>query len=192
MFHSFFQLLCKVKVFFFLFTIFSIILYGQPSQQSPLFSKFSFFLWLLSGLVVWLRLGDLFICQNPRELCECHSPGQMLGCIYHFFGRSNLNFLLNSQWITFPTHSYLVLYSFNANLLHSLIMWLMVSSLSPHNLHLLFCCVLSILALIWLIFIAVFYAAIKRNLVSLLSFPFPSLVHVFWCEISLISPLKRP
>ena len=38
--------------------------------------------------------------------------------------------------------------TFCASLLHSLSMWLMVSSLSPHNLHLLFCCVLSIFALI--------------------------------------------
>ena len=38
-----------------------------------------------------------------------------------------------------------LLYSFCANSLNSLIMWLTVSSLSPHNLHLLFCSVLSIL-----------------------------------------------
>ena len=34
-----------------------------------------------------------------------------------FFVRSNLNFLHNSQWITFPTQLCLVLYSFCANLL---------------------------------------------------------------------------
>ena len=39
------------------------------------------------------------------------------------------------------TQSSLVLYYFCGNLLLCLIMWLMVSSLSPHNLHLLFCCV---------------------------------------------------
>ena len=47
-----------------------------------------------------------------------------------------------SQWITLPTQSCLVLYSFSANFLHSLTMWLMVSSQSPHNLYLLFCLVL--------------------------------------------------
>ena len=61
-----------------------------------------------------------------------------------------------SQWVTLPTQSCLVLYSFYANLLHSLIMWLIASSLSPHSLHLLFCWVLwlvliSIIALIWLV-----------------------------------------
>ena len=41
----------------------------------------------------------------------------------------------------------LLLYSLSANLVHSLIMRLTVLTLSPHNLHLLFCWVLSILAL---------------------------------------------
>ena len=36
---------------------------------------------------------------------------------------------------------------FYASLLHPLIMWLIVSSLSSHNIHLLFCCVLPIFAL---------------------------------------------
>ena len=98
--------------------------------------------------------------------------------------------MLNSQWITLSTKSCLVLYSC-ANLLH-LLMWLMVSSLSPHNLHLLFCCVLSILALIWLVLMALFCAAIRRDSVSLLWFPILSHVNVFSCEMFLISRLKRP
>ena len=58
---------------------------------------------------------------------------------------SNLNFLHNSLWIAFPTQSCPVLYSFWANLQYLLIMWLIIWSLSSHNLHLLFCCVISIL-----------------------------------------------
>ena len=61
-----------------------------------------------------------------------------------------------SQWITLPTQSCLVLYSFCDNLLHLLIMWLIVSSLTPHNLLLLFCCVLSILAFIWFVLMVLF------------------------------------
>ena len=53
----------------------------------------------------------------------------------------------NSKSIIFPTKSCVILYSLCANLLHSLIMSLIVSSLSPHDLHLLFYRVLSILAL---------------------------------------------
>ena len=40
-------------------------------------------------------------------------------------------------------------------------MWLIVSSLSPHNQHLLFCCLLSILALIWLVLIILFIIIFK-------------------------------
>ena len=56
-------------------------------------------------------------------------------------------------------------------LLHSLIMWLIISSLSPYNLHLLFCCALS---LIILVFLAMFCVANRRSSVSLLKFPFLS------------------
>ena len=73
-----------------------------------------------------------------------------------------------SQWIILPTQSCLALYSFCANLLHSLIMWLMVSSLSPHSLHLLICYVLSMFALIWLVLMALFCAAIRRDSVSII------------------------
>ena len=86
-------------------------------------------------------------------------------CIYYLFVWSNFSFLFNSRWITLPTQSCLV---FSSNLLHSLIIWSVVSSLSPHNLHLLFCCVLSILVLIWLVLMTFFCAAIRGDSVSLL------------------------
>ena len=113
-------------------------------------------------------------------------------CIYRLFIWLNLNFLHISHWITLPTYSCLVLYSFWANLLHSIIMWLLVSSLSQSNLHLLFSCVLSILTLIWLVLMALFCAAIWRDSVSLLRFPFLSQVHVFSCEILHTKSFKTP
>ena len=58
------------------------------------------------------------------------------------------------------------------NLLHSVIMRLIFSSLSPHYLCLLFCCILSILVLTQLIIIALFCTPIKKNSVSHLRFPF--------------------
>ena len=112
--------------------------------------------------------------------------------IYYLFVWSNLNCLHISQWITLPTQSCQVLYSFCANLLHSLIMWLMVSSLSPHSHHLLFFCVLSILVLIWLALIVLFCAAIRRDSVSLWKFHFLSHVQILSCEMLFISSLKRP
>ena len=89
----------------------------------------SLFCWLSLSLVIWPTLGDRFVSQNSREVCGSHSAGQIPGCAYT---------TLASQWITFSTQSCLVLYSFCINLQHSLIIWLIISCLSTHNLHLLF------------------------------------------------------
>ena len=135
-------------------------------------SLFFFFCWSLYGLVVWLGLGDLFISQNSRGVCASHSPGQQLSCAYTICsnGQISISFKIPSGSLC-QNQSYLVLYSFCANLLHSFIMWVIVSFLSPHSLHLLFSCDLSILALIWLVLMALFWAAIRRNSISLLRSP---------------------
>ena len=147
-----------------------------------------FFLLIIirSGLLaeIW---WSVCMSKSHRSLCVSFSWTGAGLCIYHLLIWSNLNFLHISQCITLPTQSCLVLYSFCANLLHSLIMWLMVSSLSLHNIHLLFCWVLSILTLIWLVLIALFCAAIRKDYVSLLRFPFLSQVQVLF-----ISHLKCP
>ena len=166
---------------------------SSSGQQSWQFYRFSFFLLIIMrfGLLAGIRW---FVCmlKSHRSLCELFSRTGAGLCIYHLFVWSNWNFLHISQWITLPTQSCLALYSFCANLLHSLIMWLIVSSLSPHSLHLLFCCILSILALIWLVLMALSCAAIRRDSVSLLKFPFLSQVQVFWWEMLFIRRLKRP
>ena len=77
-------------------------------------------------------------------------------------------------------------------MLHSLIMWLIVSSLSSHNLHLPFCYVLFTFALTKFVLMALFCAAIRRDSVSLLRFLFLCHVQVFSCEISLVCRLKYP
>ena len=112
------------------------------------------------------------VCQSPIGVYVSFSRTAAGLCWYCLFVWSNFNFLHISQWITLPTQSCLVLYFFWAYFLHSLIMWLMVSSLSPHCLHLLFCCVLSILALIWLVLGVLICAAICRDYFSLLKFTF--------------------
>ena len=88
-----------------------------------------------------------FILKSQRILCVSFSRIDSQLCIYHLFVWLNLNFLHNSQWITLLTQLCQVLKTLSSNLLHSLNMWLIVSPLSPYNLHLLFWCVLSILAL---------------------------------------------
>ena len=39
-------------------------------------------IFLVDSLVIWPRLGDLFVSQNPRKFCTSHSPGQSFGCAY--------------------------------------------------------------------------------------------------------------
>ena len=160
------------------------------------FASFLFFFFFLliiikSGLLTEIR-WSVCMLKSHRSLCVSFSRIAAGLFIYHLLVWSNLNFLHISPWITLPTQSCLAFYSFYANLLHSLIMWLMVSSLSPHRLHLLFCCVLSSLALIWLVLTALFWAAIRRDSVSLLRFPFLSHVQVLSCKMLFISRLKRP
>ena len=153
MFHSLFLVLWQSIDIYFTFRFLWIFLCRLPGRQGKvhysagsLFSfLFFFFCWLSLDLFVWPRLGDLFVSQNPRESCESHSLGRIGGCAYVV--RSNFNFLHKSQCITFLTQLCLVLYPFCANLLHSLIIWLIVSFLSPYNLRLLFCCISSTFAL---------------------------------------------
>ena len=68
MFNSFFSSLARSRYSSLFSLSFSFTL-GQPEQQSLLFGRFSFFCWLLLGLVFWPRLSDPFVSQNPWELC---------------------------------------------------------------------------------------------------------------------------
>ena len=138
-----------------------------------------------SGLLAGIR-WSVWMLKSHRSLCVSFSRTGAGLCIYHLFVWSNWNFLHISQWITFPTQSCLALYSLCDNLLHSLIMWLIVSSLSPHSQHLQFCCILSILALIWLVLMALSCATIRRDSVSLLKFPFLSQVQVYFTLLRIL------
>ena len=171
---------------------FSFILWPAGTAKSTILQIFIFLLIIIkSGLLAEIT-WSVCISKSYRSVYVSFSrTGAGLG-IYHLLAWSNLNFLHISQWITLPTQSCLALYSFCVSFLHSLIIWLMVSSLSPQSLHLLFCCVLSIFALICLVLMALFCAAIRRDCVSLLKFPFLSHVQVLSCEILFISRLKRP
>ena len=129
----------------------------RPRLGDPYFCQSSI------GVYVWNFLGEMLGCASTICLygqikiswSVCTSKSERSLCVsFHktdprLYIWWNSNFLHNSLWIPLPTLTYLFLYSFCANLQHSLIMRLMVSSLSPHNLHLLFRCVLSILVLMW-------------------------------------------
>ena len=138
MFHGFFQFSSKVAVLILLlifFQFYSVVIWDSKIRN---FASYLFLLIITrSGL---LKIPVEFVCVIPQDWCWV---------VYIPFVRMvKFDFLYNSQWITLPTQSCLVLFSFRAKLLHSFFMWLIVSSLSSHNLHLLFCCVLSALALI--------------------------------------------
>ena len=130
------------RSFFLLF-----LLYGPLEWQNPLADSFSF-LWIItsSGCLARIRW---FVCISISLgiLCISFSRIDYCLCKYHLAVWLNFSFLHNFQRIIFPTQSYQVLYTFCANLLHSLLMWLIVSSLSQHNNHLLFYCVLKFLFL---------------------------------------------
>ena len=144
-FHSFFNSLARSR-------------YLSFFSLSFWFIMWSVFLLIIirSGLLVGIRCSVCML-KSHRSLCVSFPRTGARLCIYHLFVWSNWNFLHISQWITLPTQSCLALYSFCANLLHSLIMWLIVSFLSPHSLHLLFGCVSS---------------AIRRDSVSVLRLPY--------------------
>ena len=108
------------------------------------------FIIIRSGRLAEIRWA-VCISKSQKGLCVSFTRTDFGWCLYHLFVLSNFNFLHSSLWVYLPTQSCLVLYFFCAYLLHSIIMWLIVSSLSPHNLYLLFRCVLSILALVWLV-----------------------------------------
>ena len=109
-----------------------------------------------------------------------HSPGWTLFYVCTWlFGQISF-FLHNSQFITFPTQSCLVLYSFCDSLLHP-IMWLIVSSLSP--LHLLFCCDIYFCFNIVCPYSVLLCCYYKKRFSSFLRFLFRSHVQVFSSEI---------
>ena len=116
--------------------------------QSPLFCRFSFLLTITrSGCLagIW---WSVCISKSLIILCVSFSRTDSGLWVYHLVVWSNFSFLHNFQRTSFPIQSYLVLCYFCASLLYSLIMWSIVSSLSSHNLHLLFCCSFSISSLI--------------------------------------------
>ena len=133
------------------------LLCSPPRQQSIRYVLF-FFLFFFFFFFFFLMIITRFDClaeiwwsvcisKSQRSLCVSFSRADSGLCTYHLFMWTNLNFLPNSKWIIFPTQSHQVLYSFCVNLLHLLIIWLIFSSQSLHNLHLLFCWILAIFAL---------------------------------------------
>ena len=76
MFHSFFSSLARSRYLSPFSLSFSFI---QYSTETPKFTiRQILFFWLSQGLVVWPRLDDPFVYQNPKEFCA----SRFLGCAY--------------------------------------------------------------------------------------------------------------
>ena len=98
------------------------------------FADFLFLLVIMRSCLLAEIRWSVCISKFHRSLCVSFSRTDAVLCIYHLLAWSNLIFLHIYQWITLPIQSCLDLYSFCANSLHSLIMWLIVSYLSLHSL----------------------------------------------------------
>ena len=141
MFHSFFNSLARSRYLSLFSHSFSFILWSAETAKSTILQVLLII--IKSGLLVGIR-WSVCMLKSHRSLCVAFSRTGVGLCIYHLLVWSNLSFLHIFQWITLPIQSCLALYSLCDNLLHSLIIWLMVSSLSPHSLYLLFCWVLRV------------------------------------------------
>ena len=156
MFHSFFNSLARSKYLSFCSVSFSFIIWSVATTKSTILQVLFFLLIITRSDHLAEIKWSVCISKSQGNSCISFSRTDSGLCLWHLFAWSNFNFLHNSIWITLATQLCLVLYSFRNNLLHSLIMWLIVSSLLSHNLQLLFCYVLSILALIWLVLMRCF------------------------------------
>ena len=120
---------------------------GSTGRAKSTIQQVLFLWWVSLGLVVWSRLVDLFISLNLGELWVSHSLGWILGYTYSRFLHCQLLFSFTVPYGLLSSPRRVLSYTvfFFAKLVHLLILWLIISSLLPHNQHLLFCCVLSIL-----------------------------------------------
>ena len=120
MFHSFFNSLARSRYLSFFSLSFRFILWSAGTSKSTIL-QFLFLLLIImrSGLLAGIR-RSVCMLKSHRSLCESFSRTGAGLYIYHLFVWSNWNFLHISQRITLPTQSCLALYSFCANLLHSL------------------------------------------------------------------------
>ena len=119
MFQSFFfQFPSKVEVFILLFTFFHFYSVFSRNNKVHNFAISLFF--FFDYCMVWSSGRDLVIrlyLKIPVEFVRVILQDRCW-VVYLFV----LHFLHNSQWVTLPIQSCLELYSFCANLLHSLIM----------------------------------------------------------------------
>ena len=78
-FHSFFKFSSKVWIYS---LSFNFTQWSTRMAKSTIRQLLCFCCWQSFDLVIWLRLGDLFVSWNPRELCASHSTEWIPGWVY--------------------------------------------------------------------------------------------------------------
>ena len=151
-------------------------------------------LFFVDSLVVRPSLGELFVNQNPKEVGAPYSPGWILGCAYIScsYGQISISCTILRRSPCPPSRVFFYPFSFA---LICCIRFLLDWSFRLYHyiIYMLFCCVISILALTKLILMVLFCAAIRRDSVSLLRLS-PLLVIITLCRfftgVSVISNLE--
>ena len=77
--------------FFVFFQFYSVISWYSKIHNSV---NFSFSNWLLLSLIIWPRLGDPFVSQNPIGIGAYYRPGQILGSPYFICLHSQISIII--------------------------------------------------------------------------------------------------
>ena len=101
-FHSFFRSLARCSYLTLFSLSFHFSLWSAWTANSTIRQVFFLLLTITrSGRLAWIRWSNC-IPKSRRSLCVSFSRNDSSLRIYHLFIFSNLIFLHNSQWITFP------------------------------------------------------------------------------------------
>ena len=135
MFHSFFQFSSKVHVLNFLFAIFQF--YSDISRQSKIYNSARSLFFLLT-IIRFDRQAEIrwSVCTSKSESFPCLILQDKFWVVHIPFLRMvKLQFLIqfHGDYFLHPVVPSLI--PSCANLTHSLIMWFIVSSPSPHKQH---------------------------------------------------------
>ena len=90
----FFQFPCKVQILISLLFSLNFTRWSAGTEKSTIWHVLFCFCWQSLGLVVWPRLGDLFVSQNPCKVCVSFSNTGSWLCTYYLFLLSKLKFLV--------------------------------------------------------------------------------------------------
>ena len=148
MFHSFFFILEESLVNYHSFRFLSVLPFCQSERESPIFGRFSFFFFLFTVIrPICLTNIRKFVCITKSKIIFLPPISEDLFWVVYipFVRMVKFKFLVHFPVVNFPQSAVSCLIFF--------LRWFTAFSyyvlfLSPHHLHLIFCCVLFILILL--------------------------------------------